>query len=83
MLDVREIQYCRCVGQPEGHVLTYAQRQTCRCSWSPPELVQQEQQVQKRKEKAYAFRRHFNEKPSIIPGCPSQQVHSWLTEVRI
>jgi len=25
---------------------------------------------------AGAFRRQFNEKPSIIPGCPSQQVHS-------
>jgi hypothetical protein len=26
--------------------------------------------LKKRKEKDYAFRRQFNEKPSIIPGCP-------------
>ena len=24
------------------------------------------------KRKDYAFRRQFNEKPSIIPGCPGQ-----------
>ncbi len=24
----------------------------------------------KKKRKDYAFRRQFNEKPSIIPGCP-------------
>ena len=31
---------------------------------------------QKRKEKSrkdYTFRRHFNEKPSIIPGCPGHK----------
>jgi len=27
----------------------------------------------KRKRKDYTFRRQFNEKPSIIPGCPGQQ----------
>jgi len=25
-----------------------------------------------KKRKDYAFRRQFNEKPSIIPGCPAQ-----------
>ena len=31
------------------------------------------QAVKKRKE--YAFRRQYNEKPSIIPGCPVQAVN--------
>ena len=34
-------------------------------------LVHKEKRKEKKnKRKDYAFRRHFNEKPSIIPGCP-------------
>ena len=29
---------------------------------------------EKRERKEYAFRRQFNEKPSIIPGCPGLAV---------
>jgi len=32
----------------------------------------------KRKRKDYTFRRQFNEKPSIIPGCPGSSVNSAL-----
>ncbi len=36
-----------------------------------PDLVQQScQKERKEEEKDYAFQRHFDEKPSIIPGCP-------------
>jgi len=28
-----------------------------------------------KKKKDYTFRRQFNEKPSIIPGCPRHQHH--------
>jgi len=28
----------------------------------------------KKKRKDYAFRRQFNEKPSITPGCPGMQL---------
>ena len=30
----------------------------------------QKRKEKKKKRKDYAFRRYFNEKPSIIPGCP-------------
>ncbi len=29
--------------------------------------------LKEKKRKDYAFRRQFNEKPSVIPGCPGQQ----------
>ncbi len=36
--------------------------------------VQTKEKEKKRKD--YAFRRQFNEKPSIIPGCPGSADHS-------
>jgi hypothetical protein len=33
-----------------------------------------ERMEKKRKRKDYAFRRQFNEKPSIIPGCPGERM---------
>ncbi len=29
--------------------------------------------ARKKKRKDYAFRRQFNEKPSIVPGCPGHR----------
>ncbi len=34
------------------------------------EAIQQVRKEKKKKKKDYAFRHQFNEKPSIIPGCP-------------
>ena len=41
---------------------------TCRGNHNAPFSSCQMQQEKKRKD--YAFRRQFNEKPSIMPGCP-------------
>ena len=30
-----------------------------------------------KKRKDYTFRRQFNEKPSIIPGCPDHRLYIW------
>ena len=32
--------------------------------------------IHRKKRKDYAFRRQFNEKPSIIPGCPGSGIHT-------
>ncbi len=40
-------------------------------------LIEKKRKEKKRKEKKrkdYAFRRQFNEKPSIIPGCPGKRL---------
>ncbi len=39
-----------------------------------------EVQASEKKRKDYTFRRQFNEKPSIIPGCPVVQA-SWQTQM--
>jgi len=36
----------------------------------PTVSMLKEKEKKRKKRKDYAFRRQFNEKPSIIPGCP-------------
>ena len=42
------------------------------------EKKRKEKEKEKEKRKNYAFRRQFNEKPSMIPGCPAAQNIWWL-----
>jgi len=37
------------------------------------EKKRKEKKRKEKKRKDYAFRRQFNEKPSIIPGCPGNK----------
>ena len=43
------------------------------------EKKREEKKRKERKRKDYAFRRQFNEKPSLIPGCPGPL--AWTTGV--
>ena len=56
--------------------------------WRRKKRKEKKRKEKKRKEKKrkdYAFRRQFNEKPSIIPGCPDdgEETASDLQDVRL
>jgi len=43
-----------------------------RAKWTRKEKKRKEKKRKEKKRKDYTFRRQFNEKPSIIPGCPGK-----------
>ena len=52
------------------------------CSILDLELNDWQQCVIEKNRKDYACRRQFNEKPSIIPGCPGAVCHTFMTDVQ-
>ena len=55
--------------------LVVAKRSSEGCLWSVWK--------KRKKRKDYAFRRQFNEKPSIIPGCPGVWLQQDLMKARV
>ena len=70
-LDMFHIALCICAGY--AHILSCTAN-VCMAFCRSTLCSQPARKEKKRKD--YAFRRHFNEKPSIIPGCPEPACYS-------